>query len=137
VIASSNVIALRIDELPKGLSGSRPVAVVQESVSPWNPEKYLLNITAGSPSALRAAVKNLFSESTLKQLHGDTAYLYEGRVASFRVHSSRAVHQRSYLTHVQAWLRENWIALPAILTTVSCLLFVGLRLILAQYKSGQ
>jgi hypothetical protein len=32
-------------------------------------------------------------------------------------------------------MRENWVALPVILTTISCLLFVGLRLALAQYKN--
>jgi hypothetical protein len=130
-LASSNVIALRIDALPK----ARPIGVVQESVSPWNADKYLLSITAASSAALRTAVKSLFSEATLTQLHGDTAYLYVDRLTSFRTRPAHVIREHSYLIHLQAWLRENWIALPAILTTVSCLLFVGLRLMLAQYKN--
>jgi hypothetical protein len=56
-------------------------------------------------------------------------------VASFKTTSVRQSYEYSYSTHLQAWLRENWIALPLILTTISCLLFVGLRLALAQYKN--
>jgi len=135
-LSSSNVFALRIDASPKGTTAARPIGVVQESVSPWNAYKYLLSITAGSSAALRTAIKSLFSEATLTQLHGDTAYLYADRLTSFRRRPAHVIREHSYLTHLQAWLRENWIALPAILTTMSCLLFVGLRLILRQYKKS-
>src|SRR6516225_5273381 len=116
--------------MPKGV-----LATVQESPSPSNTQKYLFNVMSNSPAALHAAIKIVFSEGTLKQLRGDTAYIYADRVASFKTTSVRQNYEYSYSTHLQAWLRENWIALPVILTTISCLLFVGLRLSLAQYKS--
>ena len=36
---------------------------------------------------------------------------------------------------MEAWFRANWIALPAILTAVSGLLFVALRMAVARYKT--
>jgi hypothetical protein len=126
----SHLIALRTGDLPKGA-----LATIQESVSPWNDQKYLLSITASSPASLRAAIKTAFSGATLKQLQGDTAYIYPDRVSSFRTRPVRLIQEYSYSTHLQAWLRTNWIALPVILTSVSGLLFVGLRLALAQYKN--
>jgi hypothetical protein len=132
---SSHIIAFRIGELPKGTQSRRAVAAIQESVSPWNAERYLLSITSSSPAALRAAMKTVFSDATFKQLRDDTAYIYFDGVSTFKTASVQEIHQYSYFTHLQAWLRENWIALPVILTIVSCLLFAGLRLILVQYKS--
>jgi hypothetical protein len=123
------MIALQIGEVPKG-----SVALVQESISPKSAERYVLHITSSSPAALHAAMKSVFAESVLKQLKGDTASIYPDRITSSRKTSLHHVSQRSYFTHLQVWLRENWMALPVILTTVSCLMFVGLRLGLAQYK---
>ncbi len=80
-------------------------------------------------------MKYVFSETILKQLHGDTAYLNSDSLSSFRTTRPRPAYEYSYFSHLQAWLRENWIALPVILTIASCLLFVGVRLALAQYKS--
>jgi hypothetical protein len=124
-----DMIAFHIGDVPKG-----SVAMVQESISQKSAEKYVLHITANSPATLRAAIRTAFTENTLKQLKGDTATLFPDRVTTSRKTSARKVSQRSYFTHLQVWLRENWIALPVILTTVSCLMFVGLRLGLAQYK---
>jgi hypothetical protein len=129
-LVDSNLIAFGIASLPKGV-----MATVQETSSPSNSQKYLFNVMSNSPTALHAAIKTVFSEGTLKQLRGDTAYIYSDRVASFKTTSVRQNYEYSYSTHLQAWLRENWIALPVILTTISCLLFVGLRLALAQYKN--
>ncbi len=132
---SSHIVAFRTGGLPKELQSKRAGAVLQEAVSPWNAQKYLLSITSSSPAALQAAIKTVFSEATLKQLNGDTAFISADGLSSFKTVPVRQVHEYSYVTHLQAWLRENWIALPVILTTVSCLLFVGLKLALAQYKS--
>jgi cellulose synthase operon protein B len=127
---ASHLIALRTGEQPKGA-----LATIEESVSPWNDQKYLLSITANSPASLRAAIKMAFSGATLKQLQGDTAHIYPDRISSFRIRPVRLIHEYAYFMHLQAWLRTNWIALPVILTSVSGLLFVGLRLALAQYKN--
>src|SRR6266850_5125845 len=132
---SSHMISFRIGELPKGMSSKGAVAAIQETVSPWNSRRYMLSITSTSPPALHAAIKTVFSEATLKELHADTAYIYSGRVSSFKTVPVQQIYEYSYFTHLQAWLGENWIAFPVILTTVSCLLFLGLRLALAQYKT--
>jgi hypothetical protein len=128
--ANSYRIVFKVGALPTGV-----VAAVEETLSQPNSAKPELSVTSTSPAALRAAIQTAFSEVTLKQLRGDTAYIYSEKVSSFRTTSARENHEYSYSTHLQAWLRENWIALPVILTVVSCLLFVGLRLALAQYKS--
>ncbi|HYR91468.1 MAG TPA: cellulose biosynthesis cyclic di-GMP-binding regulatory protein BcsB [Terriglobia bacterium] len=132
---SSHMIAFRIGELPKGMSSKGAVAAIQESVSPWNSHRYMLSITSTSPPVLHTAIKTVFSQATLRQFHGDTAYIYSDRVSSFKTVPVQQIYEYSYFTHLQAWLRENWIGFPVILTTVSCLLFLGLRLALAQYKA--
>ena len=128
--ANSHRIVLKIDALPRGV-----IAAVEEAFSQPNTGKSELTVTSTSPAALRAAIKTAFSEVTLKQLQGDTAYIYSNKVSSFKTTAVRKSREYSYSTHLQAWLRENWIALPVILTVISCLLFVGLRIALAQYKS--
>jgi Bacterial cellulose synthase subunit len=128
--SASHLIALRTGALPKGA-----VAAIQENISPWNDQKYLLSVTASSQAALRGAIKTAFSPATLNQLRGDTAHIYTDRVSTSRTRPAQWTHEYSYSTHLQAWLRTNWIALPVILTSVSGLLFVGLRLALAHYKN--
>lgn len=110
---------------------------VQETVSPWNPQKYVLNITANSVAALQQAVRNCFSEVSLRQLKGDAAYVTSNQAVCFTLSSRKTIQEYSYLTHVEAWLRVNWMALPIILTVVSGVLFVGLRLALNHYKSSK
>ena len=134
---SSHIIALRIGALPEAMPQKDAVAAVQESISPWDARKYLLSITAVSPASLQTAIKTVFSDTNLKRFRGDTAYVYPDRVLTFRAQPVRREHEYAYFAHLQTWLRENWIALPVILTSASCLLFVGLRLVLAQYKSRQ
>ena len=128
--ANSHRIVFKIGGLPRGV-----MAALQETLSQSNTKKYELSVTSSSPAAFHLAIKTAFAEGTLKKLRGDTAYIYSDRVSSFKTTAVRRNYESSYSTHLQAWLRENWIALPVILTTVSCLLFVGLRLALAQYKS--
>jgi len=53
---SSHMILFRIGALPRGA-----VAAIQESISPWNAQKYLLSITSSSPAALHNAIKTVFS----------------------------------------------------------------------------
>lgn len=111
------------------------VPTVQESASPWNSEKYVLRISANSSGALRQAIALCFSETILKQLKGDAAYLRSNQPVCFTLGPKREIQEHSYLAHVEVWLRVNWIALPIILTAASGLLFVGLRLTLSHYKS--
>jgi hypothetical protein len=130
---SSNIIAFRIDEHPKDSRARKALATIQESVS--NADRYSLNITSSTPARLRAAIGSIFSEVVLNRLNGDTAYIYAEGPSTFKTTPLRQISEYSYSTHLQAWLRENWIALPLILTMVSCLLFVGVRLALVQYKN--
>jgi hypothetical protein len=95
----------------------------------------VLKLLATSPSGLRSAVRTLFAEGTLNELRGDTAYVYPDKLAYFTVNPSQRIEEYSYLTHLQVWLKENWIALPVILALASGLLFIALRLILIQYKN--
>jgi hypothetical protein len=127
---TSNRIIFRVGGLPRGV-----MAAVQENLAQSKPKTYELSVVSSSPAALHAAIKIAFGETTLKRLRGDTAYIYSDKVSTFRTTAIRRNLEYSYSTHIQAWLTENWVALPVILTTVSCLLFVGLRLALAQYKS--
>jgi cellulose synthase subunit len=133
--ASSHLITFRIGELSKGSRSKRALASIEEKSSPWNAEKYLLNVTSSSPAALHAAIGTIFSETVLERLSGDTAYIYADGTSSFKTAPVRQISEYSYSTHLQAWLKENWIALPLILTAISCLLFVALRLMLVQYKN--
>jgi hypothetical protein len=133
--SSSNLISLEVGDLPRSSAARGANAVLQESISPWNSQKYVLKLVATSPSGLRSAVRTLFGDGTLNELRGDTAYVYPDRLAYFTVNPSQTIEEYSYLTHLQLWLKENWIALPVILALVSGLLFIALRLILIQYKN--
>jgi hypothetical protein len=128
--AGSHLIAFKIGVLSKGV-----VAALQESAAKSDSRKYQLSVLSNSPQALRSAIKTVFSEDILRQLRGDTVDIYSDRVSSFKTSPLHRNYEYSYSTHLQAWLRENWIALPVIITTASGLLFVGLRIALAQYKS--
>ena len=132
---SSNLISLEVGDLPRSSEARGASAMLQESISPWNSQKYVLKLLATSPSALRSAVRTVFADATLNQLRGDTAYVYPDKLAYFTVNPSRKIEEYSYLTHLQVWLRENWIALPVILAAASVLLFIALRLALIQYKN--
>jgi hypothetical protein len=132
---STQMIAFRIAELSKAARSKRAVASIEERASPFNAEKYVLTITSSSPAGLRASIGTIFSEAVLGRLSGDTAYIAAEGPLSFKTTRVRQISEVSYFNHLQAWLRENWIALPLILVTISCLLFVGLRLVLVQYKN--
>jgi len=41
------------------------------------------------------------------------------------------------LLHVEVWLKTDWLAMPAILTAISAVLFVAWRLALERYKSSR
>jgi hypothetical protein len=127
-----NVIALRIGSLPLAARAKNLMSAAEEKVSG---EHYALTITAGSSGALQSAMETIFLDATLKQLRGDTSLIYSDHVASFKTQPVQRIHEYSYFAHLQTWMRANWVALPVILTTISCLLFVGLRLALAQYKN--
>jgi hypothetical protein len=134
--ASSHFVYLRAGDL-KDARSAKTVARVQERASPWNPRRYILDIQARSPATLRGAVADMFSNETLKKLSGDTAFLSGGGAESFRTNPAEDIYEYSYLIYPEAWLRENWLALPAILVAASVLLFAGLRLALRRYKQGR
>ncbi len=109
---------------------------VREAFSPWHPRRYVLSISDSSASALRGAIRQVFQESNLKQLRGDAALL-GSEIVSLRATRRERVQEASPLTQVEAWLRVNWLALPLILTAVSGLLFLALRLMLSYYRKGR
>ena len=110
---------------------------IQEVVSPWNSKKFVLCLTASSTQALQQLVKEVFSETTLAQLSGDACYPMARGVICFNLAPKRSVGETFYLTHLEAWLSANWLALPIILAATSAVLFVGLRLALTYYKGNR
>lgn len=107
---------------------------VQEQASPWNSGKWVLSLEATSVPALQEAVRLCFSTSTLKQLTGDSAVLLNTGPIPFSVVQKRTVEERLYLMRLEAWMREHWVAMPIVLTLVSAVLFVGLRVVLGNYR---
>lgn len=136
----------RRDPLAALLPGWRPRApaeslrsrpIVREMPSPWNPERYILVISAPSGRQLAQAIGDAFADANLAQLRGDVAYMGAGHPESFVVGPRRRILDYSYLTLIEAWLRTYWLALPMILIAVSGLLFVGVRLALRHYGRGR
>jgi hypothetical protein len=144
-LSSSNIVFLGAGALPD-TPATRPLlprlpaepggAIVQESISPWNPKRFILSITARSTAALEDAAGRTFSDGVLVQLAGDTASIGSGRPRCYALAARRTFEQSSYMTHLQARLRANWMALPGVLLLVSGVLFLGLRLALAHYRNG-
>ncbi len=112
----------------------RSAPAVEEAASPWNWRKFVLTISASQRETLDAPVERLFSEGMLARLTGDAAYLTAGEPDCFIAAPHRTLEDTDYFTHLDAWLRANWLALPVILALVSGLLFVALRLTLDRYK---
>ena len=129
----SHEIEFRIGKLPNVTASKGAVAVIQESIP--DAQHYALIITAPSSRALSAAIKTIFMDGALKQFRDDTAFIYPNKIVSVKTAPVLQISEYSYFNHLNLWLRENWIALPVILTTVSLLLFIGLRLVLTQYKN--
>jgi hypothetical protein len=107
---------------------------IEARVSPWSAEKNVLRIRAPSPALLRAAVRSLARPGLLERLSGDTAFLAAEGPVSYTLGVRRTFAEVSYLTRLEAWLRDNWLALPAILAIGSGLLFMALRL---AFERGQ
>jgi hypothetical protein len=110
-------------------------AAVQEARSPWNSERHVIAITAGSTAQLHDGINQLFSETTLRALNGDAAYLTRQGPGTMRLQPVREYRESSVLTRIHAILRTNWLALPLILVFTSGLLFVALRLVLNANKA--
>jgi hypothetical protein len=113
---------------------SRGAAAVQEARSPWNSERHVIAITASSTALLADGINQLFSETTLRALNGDAAYLTRQGPRTMRLEPVREYSESSVLTSIHALLRANWMALPLILVFTSGLLFVALRLVLKARK---
>jgi hypothetical protein len=144
-LSSSNIVFLGAGTLPDA-PATRPLlprlpaepggGIVQESISPWNPRRFILSITARSTTALEDAAARMFTDTVLVQLAGDTASVASGRPRCYALAARRTFEQSSFMTHLQARLRANWMALPGVLLLVSGVLFLGLRLALAHYRNG-
>jgi len=102
--------------------------LLEARLSPWSTERTVLRIRAGSPALLRAAVRSLSRPGLLERLGGDTAFLAAEGPLCFTLGAQRTFQEVSYLTRLEAWLRDNWLALPAILAIGSGLLYMALRL---------
>jgi hypothetical protein len=121
--------------LPGGEALQR-LPLLEARVSPWNEQKHVLRLRAASPGLLRAAVRSLSRPAFLERLSGDTAFLAAEGPQCFKLATQRTLAEVSYLTRLDAWLRDNWIALPAILALVSGFLFMGLRLAIEQRRGA-
>jgi hypothetical protein len=111
--------------------------LVEARLSPWGTEMTVLRIRAGSPALLRAAVRSLSRPGLLERLSGDTAFLAAEGPLCFTLGAQRTFREVSYLTRLEAWLRDNWLALPAILAIGSGLLFMALRLTFEERRAAR
>ena len=110
---------------------------VQQQVSPWNSSKWVLLLEAKSLPALQEAVRLCFSDGMLKSLRGDSAVLVNSGPIPFTVVRRKTVEEQLYLMRLEAWMREHWVTLPIVLTLASVVLFVGLRVVLGNYRQAQ
>jgi hypothetical protein len=92
---------------------------------------------AKSVPALQEAVRLCFSDGMLKSLRGDSAVLVNSAPIPFRVVRRKTVEEQLYLMRLEAWMREHWVTLPIVLTLASVVLFVGLRVVLGNYRRAQ
>jgi len=121
---------------PHGASAAR-LPLLELRHSPWNAEKYVLRVRAPSTTLLRAAVRSLSQPAVLERLSGDTALLAAEGPLCYTLRPQRDVAEVSRLRRLEAWLRDNWLALPAILALVSGLLYMGLRLTLEPGRAAR
>jgi cellulose synthase operon protein B len=104
--------------------------VIQEVVSPWRSDRFILSLTAVSDPELRRFVTQVLAEPTLRLLTGDAASLTPQGPVGEVMTPPRRFGTYSYITASDAWLRTHWVALPMIVTFVSGLFFVACRLAL-------
>jgi hypothetical protein len=117
-----------------GLTAS---ALLREAPSEWDRRKFVLAINATSTAALKPAIEQFFAEPGLNRLTGDTAYMTAQGLSCLTTVRKRNIGEILLLLHVEVWLRTDWLALPAILTAVSAVLFVAWRLAPERYKSSR
>jgi hypothetical protein len=117
------------------LALERGQSTVQQVVSPWDSQRYVLKFSGGTSSTLRQEVERFFSAEIFDRLEGDTAYVLQSPTVMRRVGKQQWFQERLYLTRIEAWLRSNWFALPLILAVVSVVMFIPLRLALNQYRT--
>ena len=110
--------------------------VLQEAVSPWNDEKFVLSFRAGSGSALLRGFRTLIQPRVLAQLKGDTAFVSSQGVACYTLGGRRVLREVSYYNRAEAYLLTHWLALPFIVALANVLLFVDVRLALEHRRGG-
>jgi hypothetical protein len=126
--------ALDWQRLPNG-SELRKVPMLQELVSPWNPERFVLRLTAKDADGLLRGVRRLGEPDILTHLVGDTAFLGSQTVC-YLVGRQREFKDVSYATVVEAWLQSHWLALPLIVAAVSGGVYLALRAALRQHRAA-
>ncbi|HYN63196.1 MAG TPA: hypothetical protein VES36_01215, partial [Candidatus Limnocylindrales bacterium] len=110
--------------------------VLQEAVSPWNEEKFVLSYRGGSGAALLRGFRTLIQPRVLAQLKGDTAFVSSQGVACYTLGRQRVFREVSYFTRAEAYLLTHWLALPFIVALASALLFLCVRLALEHRRRG-
>jgi len=132
----------QIQTLPDG------EGVVRSVVSPWNPQRVLLGLTAQSDAGL-AQVQDLFrNDSLFFQLEGDTALIssttdnpapYDVSAYNLKFLQSTPqvqIGQRSPLRIASQFLQDNWLALPVGLVVSALLLFGASQFYLNQFNQS-
>jgi hypothetical protein len=117
--------------------GRAASAVLREAPSEWDRRKFVLAIDATSTAALKPAIEQFFAEPGLNRLTGDTAYMTAHGLSCLTTARKRNIGEILLLLHVEVWLKTDWLAMPAILTAISAVLFVAWRLALERYKSSR
>ncbi len=121
-------------QLPEGRS-LRASPMVQELVSPWNAERWVLRLRAPSTTALQRTLERLGEPDGLAQISGDTVFLAARGPVPYRVGQQRPFEEVSYLMRFEAWLQTNWLVLPLLVALVGGSLFLALRIALGHYAA--
>ncbi|NJL87593.1 MAG: cellulose biosynthesis cyclic di-GMP-binding regulatory protein BcsB [Leptolyngbyaceae cyanobacterium SM1_1_3] len=98
--------------------------VVEAMISPWNPERILLGLTAQSEEGLADVQQVFYRDSLFSQLAGDTLLVQhtdeaasvfateDFRVMTLSQNASTTLDRRSLLNRAIALLQANWFLIP-------------------------
>lgn len=145
--ASAHLVLLRTGTQPDAFESAFPdwrkaresagaVVVLQAAESPWSRGHHLLSLRGSSASRLLRGFRALNEGRGWERFSGDTAFVTSRGTTSVTLGTQRQVSEADYLVYVDAWLRSHWLALPLVLTVVSALLVLALRLALAHRQDA-
>ncbi|HIK46686.1 MAG TPA: cellulose biosynthesis cyclic di-GMP-binding regulatory protein BcsB [Leptolyngbyaceae cyanobacterium M65_K2018_010] len=109
--------------------------VVQARVSPWQPERMLLGLTAQTQDGLKEVQQVFWQDPLFARLEGDTVLvqrttanpsLYDPadyRLTTLTQYPQRTLDRRSPQARIIAFLQRNWFLLPGGIVLIALLLY--------------